>query len=184
MKNLVLALIGTLRNAITLVVEAVQKTKGVIYIPASMEAEEITGLLVNSHVITTTNPKEPAYLSLEQANAGRNDDSTKHGGYLIIDAINFKIVDLIDRNGHSKLIGKTVHLDTHELPGKTNGELLSLVQGLFVVRQENGQLWTEWRCRCPSFHVDAYWYRKDAEAKAREIGGEVHEITPQFIASL
>ncbi len=185
MKNLVLALIGTLRNAIVLVSEAVQKTKGLIYVPASMEAEDLAGLVAHTNTITTTNPQEPAYLSLEQANAGRNDDGSKHAGYLIIDVANFKIVDLIDREGHSKLDGKTVHLDTHGSSiSMTMRNLLTVVQGFFVVQHSDGQFYVAYRCRCPSLHVDLFWNVKDAQAKAREIGGVANEITSQFLAKV
>jgi len=56
-----------------------------------------------SGVISTNVGKEPCYTSLDEANARRNDDGNPHGGYVVVDVASQKVVDLIDRNGTTRL---------------------------------------------------------------------------------
>ena len=46
---------------------------------------------------------EPCYPSLKQANAGRNEDGSIHSGYLVVDVIERLVVDLISRDGTSRM---------------------------------------------------------------------------------
>lgn len=57
---------------------------------------------------------EPCYPSLEQANAGRNEDGSIHGGFLVVDVIERLVVDLIGDDGKTRLRTPLVQFATAE----------------------------------------------------------------------
>jgi len=46
---------------------------------------------------------EPCYPSLEAANAGRNEDGSQHGGYFVVDVVERLGVNLINRDGSTRM---------------------------------------------------------------------------------
>ena len=87
-----------------------------VLVPATMDEESIDRTFGQLRELTSFgNTKgEPCYTSLEQGNAGHNEDGSKHGGFMVIDVIERLVIDLIGADGKTKLITPLVRFATTE----------------------------------------------------------------------
>jgi len=96
-------------------VAAVQTGGMRVYIPAgNMTEEDLEGLFRHDMVIQSfgNTTGEPVYPQLGAANAGHNEDGTPHGGFLVVDVIARVVVDLVNRDGSTRLRTPLVRLAT------------------------------------------------------------------------
>lgn len=93
--DLIAALVYDYRNK---AIQAVNCGNGKLYVPGYLRNNEIVELLQGECVLTQSggNPKEPAYLSLEEALRGRNADGSLHNGFIVMDVIDHEITAVID----------------------------------------------------------------------------------------
>lgn len=97
--------IGLSRNYREIAITAVRQGSTVVYMPAALSEAEIDGFfrrVVCMESFGNLNG-EPVYPNLETANKGRNDNGTTHNGYLVVDVLDRLVVDLINRDGTTRL---------------------------------------------------------------------------------
>ncbi len=165
---------------------AAQEAGGKLYIPASMDAANLGAMMLKETGVYASNGEgsEPCYLSLVAGNAGSNDDGTDHTGYIVVDVVNFTIVDLVDRVGRSKLAGQDVYLSGHSMgTGLNHIETLKGGLGLYLVKCGTHPLefYSSMRCRCGCLCASGYWRMEDAQRKASSVGGSVVKITQAYL---
>ena len=188
MKMFVMWLVGMCRDAALMMGRAAETT-GRLFIPCSASAVELGGLMLHNVDVTSSNGEgnEPCYLSLAAANLGSNIDGSDHAGYVVVDVVNFAVVNLVDRAGNSKLRGESVYLNGHYIGIDIDGHVEALKQGLglYVVKCGTGPLefYSSMRCRCGCLCASGYWRMEDAQQKAREVGGAAVKITPEYLES-
>ena len=92
-------------NYVQKAVNAVKFGDGKLYVPGYMTKEDFLRIVANPESLVQTggNASEPAYLSLEEGQRGRNADGSEHKGFIVIDVIAREVVDIVDRNGKSSL---------------------------------------------------------------------------------
>lgn len=188
MEQFVSAIIAIVAGFRQMAEKAVKEKDGRLFVPASIDGETLGSLWLDPGLITSSNPSEPCYLSLEDGNRGHNTNGTMHSGYLILDVIARKLIDLVDRKGHSLLIGHAVHLSGHHIGMglEANIRTLRMGMGLFVVKESTRpfDFYATMRCRCPCLCADAFWRIEDACQVAKDVNGKVVEITPASLQRL
>jgi hypothetical protein len=173
--------------------EAIKSGENKVYVPANIDEKVLNYLAKHPENITQSNSVEPCYASLAKASAGRNEDGSRHKGYIVIDPIAREVVDLVDDKGNSKLNleskAEVWHISGHEL-GLGIGtdadiEGLSRAMGRYVIVDERMWTYADMRCRCPCLDADTYLSKETAERKAASIRlGErfsVEQINPDFL---
>lgn len=76
-----------------------------VFIPASMDEESIDSTFEKLLELQSygNTDGEPCYTSVHQGNGGHNQDGTAHQGYLVVDPMERLVIDLVDRDGKTKL---------------------------------------------------------------------------------
>jgi len=153
------------------------KSDNKVYFPANITREELNQLILFPQSITSSNSKsEPCYPSLDVANKGFNLDGSNHQGYLVIDPISKEVVDLVSRDGCSKLgteEGLVKHLSSHEanfgMGLEADLRLLNTEQGKYLIletEEENRiSIYADIRCRCPCLDADVFPSEESAAKK-------------------
>lgn len=95
-------------------IEAVKSGSMFVYMGAGLDERSVdqffSGMVT---IVSFSNTSgEPCYPSLELANQGHNEDETEHNGYLVVDVIERIVVDLINRDGTTRLKTPLVRFST------------------------------------------------------------------------
>ena len=148
-----------------------------VYVPADVPVSGLNQLINRPQDLFSSNDgSEPCYASLNEANAGRNNDGSEHRGYVTVDPIAGNVVGLVNRDGSSRITardGLIKHLSGHESGAgiglDANIKLLAEEKGNYLIVEADGErvdIYASSRCRCPCLDADVFWPEEFAEAKA------------------
>ena len=193
-RNLANALETVLRDYRLQAQKAVIQNEGRLLVPAGIDYYTLNMLAENPDRVTSkgNSSGEPSYVSLEDAKRGRNEDGSSHRGFIVLDVLAKKVVDLLDNNGASiipqderyvRVNGHGAGLDTDK-----EASLLGEEMGGFLI-MVGIRPYASWGCRCPSLHADVYPDKQSAEdARTKALGNghikedaKVKQITPEFL---
>ena len=106
LRNLTDKVIGLTKNYRESAVTAIKQGSSCVYVPAGLTEKSIDdffGRLVEMESYGNT-AGEPVYADLPSANVGHNEDGTAHNGFLVVDVIERLVIDLVNRDGTTRLI--------------------------------------------------------------------------------
>jgi hypothetical protein len=164
-----------------------------VHIPANLPVSGLNQLINRPQDLDSSNDgSEPCYASLDEANAGRNNDGSNHAGYVTIDPIAGNVTGLVNRDGSSRITarrGLVKYLSGHDarVGLSTNLNLLAEEKGNYVVVESDNDkrvsLYASSRCRCPCLDADIFWPEEFAENVADELQDSVHNSGSVYTAA-
>ncbi|MBI2448088.1 hypothetical protein HYV44_00805 [Candidatus Microgenomates bacterium] len=190
------ALVTLIKDYMVMVEMAVKQGRGILYIGASPNLDEELFRQIEQYPETIlrsgdNSAGEPSYLSLEDGNRGRNTDGSPHGGFLVLNVLERKVVDLINNDGSTRLTRKnSQHFSGHYKTGTTDQNHVATLReamGWFVIMEDGNRWpWSNGCCRCPQIDFEAFLQREYAEKKMAELFSSkkklrVEVITEDFI---
>jgi len=167
---------GTARNAI-------RSGNDHVYVPVDLTPEQLDGLNDDPSQITSSNGgAEPCYASLDAANNGFNLDKTQHMSYVVIDPISNSIIDLVRRDGASRMEAEPFvkYISTHGTGPGVGSEILALGReaGHWMVpevdQSGNFRLYASRRCSSPCLDADIF----STESLAQRTSDRLAEQNP------
>lgn len=156
-----------------------------IYVPADITEEELMQLIAFPQSLTSSNSgSEPCYASLDDANKGKNLDKSAHNGYVVIDPMSREVIDLVSRDGNSRLssvrpkskdTGLVRHLDGHKFGIGITSDMRGLKSeaGNYLIvefkKNDDFKIYSSVKCRCPCLDADIFPNKESADMKVCDL---------------